>query len=82
MLTAPKRFLVCPPAVQVAILQTLRWTSFAEGVFSQVPASEWLRLLRVVDPLIVLDHSSDDTYQIQEGRGLLLLLLNQYLDVR
>ncbi|WP_324670975.1 hypothetical protein [Hymenobacter sp. GOD-10R] len=77
-----KRFLAFPVPAQYAILQALRWTVFAEGVFLQVPTTEWLRLLHLVDPLIQVDYNSGETYQVQEGRGLLLQLLNHYLDVR
>ena len=69
-------------ADQYVILQVLRWTVFPEGIFSQVPASEWLRLLRLVDPLIQLPGELTGTYQLGEGRGLLLLLLGHYLDIR
>ncbi|OUJ74837.1 hypothetical protein BXP70_08770 [Hymenobacter crusticola] len=80
--TLAKRFLTFPCPTQCSLVYALRWTVFPEGAFSQVPVSEWLRLLRLVDPLIQISNSGLETCQIKEGRGLLLLLLNQYLDVR
>jgi len=77
-----RRFLSFPLADQCAILQTLRWTSFFEGIYAQVPASEWWRLLCLVDPVIQLPAVPGARYELGEGRGLLLRLLGHYLDVR
>jgi len=76
-----KRFSVLPFAAQCSTLHALRWTVFPEGVFLQVPPAEWWRLLCLVDPVIHISTRTDGVYQIAEGRGLLMLLLNHYLDV-
>jgi hypothetical protein len=79
-----KRFLTFPSTVQQAILRQLRWAVFPEGIFSQVPPDEWLRLLRLTDPLIHYTDAQAEaarTYQVRDGRQVLLLLLRHYLDV-
>jgi hypothetical protein len=77
-----KRFLMYPSSSQLAILHQLRWTFFPEGIFSQVPAAEWLRLLRLTDPLIQYTKARQrEMYQVGEGRQLLLLLVGHYLDI-
>lgn len=76
-----KRFLAYSPAAQHSILHALRWTVFPEGVFSQVPAGEWLRLLRLTDPLIEPSRRRAETYHVGQGRQLLMMLLSHYLDV-
>lgn len=82
VLPVVKRFLTFPLTTQHAILHQLRWTVFPEGFFSQVPASEWLRLLCLTDPLIYCAGGRRvPTYQVVEGRQVLLLLASHYLDV-
>lgn len=77
-----KRFLAFPSSTQLAILHQLRWTLFPEGIFSQIPVAEWLRLLSLTDP--VIEHTrarQQELYQVGEGRQLLLLLAGHYLDI-
>jgi len=77
-----KRFLSFPISTQYAVLRQVRNTVFSEGFFPQVPTAEWLRLLRLTDPLIHYTLGSEaPQYQVEEGRQVLLLLVGHYLDV-
>jgi hypothetical protein len=76
-----QRFRCFPLSSQLAILFTLRQRAGAEESLAQVPATEWLRLLRLVDPLIQLPTNTAQAYRVTEGRHLLRLLLQHYLDV-
>jgi hypothetical protein len=66
---------------QLAILNTLRQTTVADASLGPVPATEWLRLLRLVDPLIYSPAWPTQSYRVAEGAHLLRLLLRHYLDV-
>ncbi|MDF7813985.1 hypothetical protein [Hymenobacter sp. YC55] len=68
------------PALQHVVLHQLRQTVFPEGYFTQVPPAEWLHLLHLVDPLLHLLPGPIPQVELAQGRQLLLLLLNQYLD--
>lgn len=75
------RFLSFPPTSQLVILCTLREAALADGCLGQVPAGEWLRLLRLADPVIQPPTDGADTYRVGDGGNLLSLLLRHYLDV-
>ncbi|MBX0293045.1 hypothetical protein K3G63_21555 [Hymenobacter sp. HSC-4F20] len=77
---ATKRFLTLSPAAQQAVVQALREQFSPQGMFSPVPAAEWLRLLRLTDPLIQSVQGPCPEYRVAEGR-LLWELLGHYLDV-
>ena len=76
-----QRFCLLSPTLQDVVLHQLRGTVFPDGYFAQIPPAEWLHLLRLVDPLLHLPSGQAQEVEFAQGRQLLLLLLNQYLDV-